>query len=422
MPIKTHPIRNLVATDAKGLFVVILSCLVLGLGACSDDKSSNNNGNGGSLGVDATAVVTALCNWTERCASSQGKVFASAAECADVMVNGMGDGCEPLRFDNTAGEVQACAASLDAADCTTNLFQDGAPTAACAVLKAVEQNPYPTTTPGGNCEHADCPSGYYCDYPTQYPTTLCSFCAPFGALNQGCDDSYECAASLYCDEATMTCKTLKAVNDSCGDDSECTTDYCASPADTCQRTLARNAACSSGQRCAGYLVCLGGVCTDRGGEGAACTLSDFGDCLIDYQCVSGFCRKVAQCGQGQVGGACNSHSDCVTTAYCDYQTYTCVAKVALGVSCSSSVACLSPNVCNNYTHVCAPLSDIDGPCSYATNDCKAGLGCDYAAHKCIAALANGQECTSFDVCASQYCDISAQPRWVCADEPACTMP
>jgi hypothetical protein len=77
-----------------------------------------------------------------------------------------------------------------------------------------------------------------------------------------------------------------------------------------------------------------------------------------------------------VGGDCTTGSSraCVETAYCDFTSKKCVARLGDGGDCSKS-------------------SDV----------CQTGFYCNTETRKCTTALADGAACTKSETCASKQC-------------------
>jgi len=72
-----------------------------------------------------------------------------------------------------------------------------------------------------------------------------------------------------------------------------------------------------------------------------------------------------------VGATCASSSDCVSTAYCDYQNDVCTARVPAGGDCVMSSECLEDHYCPSDTRKCAAQKS-DGEACTSFSECLSG--------------------------------------------------
>jgi hypothetical protein len=134
------------------------------------------------------------------------------------------------------------------------------------------------------------------------------------------------------------------------------------PSGTCEKEVTKGEACT--ERCAGKYVCINKVCSDRVGEGLACSDAE---CAANLYCDSAAktCKKPTEIA---VGGECNKQGTvCAANTRCDYGTGgpttkpTCKALLAENAACGATVQ----GTCGKQ------LSCIDDKCQFPdANLCK----------------------------------------------------
>jgi hypothetical protein len=177
------------------------------------------------------------------------------------------------------------------------------------------------------------------------------------------------------------------------------------------------------------------------------TVGDAGMCAMDEECISqdcvlptcpvdqccaGMCMGAAAPVRSDIGGACQSTSDCLH-GYCD-ATLTCAAFLADGAACTSSTACDSDfcnqtcqplvasgaactsaqecqnlgETCRSDTMTCGQGAPLNATCT-GVSDCASLLYCDPTAHVCMARPKVGESCATIGSCAdSSYCDMTSK--------------
>jgi hypothetical protein len=147
----------------------------------------------------------------------------------------------------------------------------------------------------------------------------CSSCVPRGQAGDPCSSGLSCQDQLDCN-ARKACAMPRIAGENCDDDRPCLVP----------------------------LLCRGGSCVARGGEGAACASAEDCDGARGLGCnpVAGKCVRFT------VTTTCRTLSDgtfeaCQAAGSCQVATGTCVAAARDGESCSDELGphCLLPAVC-----------------------------------------------------------------------------
>ncbi|MBN2574513.1 MAG: hypothetical protein JXP73_08095 [Deltaproteobacteria bacterium] len=142
---------------------------------------------------------------------------------------------------------------------------------------------------------------------------------------------------------------------------------------------------SAGTFCSGSSSSADSPCDSVYGSGSSGTKQVGEKCDFDNDCAGGtegkatceydFDSGVGTCkALGEVGAPCESTFDCVDSAYCDYDSDLCAARVAAGGACTLGSECLD------------------------------GYYCPSGTNQCTAQKENGAACTSFSECRSSTCD------------------
>ncbi len=385
---------------------------------CSDGLGCDLSTHTCATTTDGTSLYQAMCQHFESCANTDGHLTSSASACVSAMVSSITDGTScnsTVRFFNTRTELDACAATLAGAPCAGFDFMQALP-APCLVLRVDTDEP--AAGVGEDCEAADCRSDLYCDV-----SGSCPICQERPGAGGDCSGSADCAIGTYCEPTTELCTAAKTVNAACSGDDECASSYCHESLGTCQQPVAKGQACGVADRCAGFLLCDGGICASRRMPGESCTAWTPGisNCVADAACVSGHCTQVAVCGQTiPVGEPCTFTGGCTATAFCDDSTGTCTPRPGVGDDCNYSTPCTAELVCLAASRTCGAPSGVGEACS-VSSDCEASLACDWQANLCVAPVADGSPCTLNAQCMSSHCDLSVTPH-LCTAALACSAP
>jgi hypothetical protein len=166
--------------------------------------------------------------------------------------------------------------------------------------------------------------------------------------------------------------------------------------------------------CADGEVCRQGACVTRGGEGAACNDEWFNfDCSEGLLCRGQICIAPPAIGQpcavdrqgGQISFIVGP--SCAGDAYCDVDSYTCVARLALGAACSAPGICVAGADCIGGTcrgflddgQACDPDAAANG----TLTGCPLDSVCDDGTHTCRLVFAGeGDACDQDHWCDGDY--------------------
>lgn len=141
--------------------------------------------------------------------------------------------------------------------------------------------------------------------------------------------------------------------------------------------------------CGGTNVCSM-TCQSPGPLGAPCPCNEGLRC--DY--TTSTCANPLNVGEMCQGFGSN---ECVASAICDTNSYTCVSLPGAGSACYDSYYCAPSAYCDFSTTTCKPRVGQDQACTY--NNCAQGLWCNYNATggaKCAPLLGQGASCTVGD--------------------------
>jgi hypothetical protein len=356
------------------------------------------SGGGGAVTPD-TFVSTFLSAWCDRLArcGTWESTPASALECFELWN-------KQFDADLRAG-LKRGAITLNQTIADTCLAQ----------LKGTDCDSYfcpPSLFVGQIADGARCDSTYDCATPgsTCDGALICGrTCGPSGGLDQVCRSGSACAAGLYCEPNTVTCRPRLPAGSQCRRPSDCDAASLCSGT-TCLALPTAGEPCSTGYpQCAGSAYCVGGVCAAKKGLGASCS---YGQCADGLGCASGVCRA------GDVGAVCRTSADCArreggalacdeVMRTCQYQTY----GLRPGASCTGSTQACQEVPCRN-----ARVNPDGGIGSLGTcdlpqlgDDCTDGSSCpDRAAcvdGHCVPST-TGAPCTpwSSNCLATDYCN------------------
>jgi len=149
------------------------------------------------------------------------------------------------------------------------------------------------------------------------------------------------------------------------------------------------------------------------------TVGEGGQCAIKEECISQDCDVPScpdACCQGtcvggtppvksQVGGPCDSSSDC-SQSYCDFNSSTCAPYKPLGSACQGSNECAQGGC---LSQMCTLLPDTGQACGTATTAACRNIGdvCSTTSMTCVKVGLSGDPCTSERDCSElYYCDTT----------------
>lgn len=213
---------------------------------------------------------------------------------------------------------------------------------------------------GGNCvDNRPCVSGAECVFIDG--AAIENQCLS-GELDSPCEDSYQCDSGLYCG-------TTKS----------------------CEAALLADQVCDQNSQCLDPLTCVGesdsaGTCRLVNTVGASCDTSCDGSlfCERTGQATTGSCSPPLQ-----LGGMCESDSNCQTDLYCREIDRTCQARGELNMPCES-YGCVQGLFCSNEL----PNDGPEGTCAEPVIN---GLECDRDSH-CESNICSSNVCEAYMSC------------------------
>jgi hypothetical protein len=207
-------------------------------------------------------------------------------------------------FTGTVGVGGTCFFSFECAP-GASCAQDHCTQGQCCAGTCVA--PSPALALGGDCTATGsgaCPAGAACFYD---PATGRDTCEPCGVPGAPCNIPNTCAAGLYCDRGSETCKPMAATREPC----DPTSDSCDSVDDVCETSSP--------------------ICTPRLALGSVCTPDEY---------------------------------NCIDYAACDAKTGTCVVEPTVGQPCdpTNGPPCLGSQ-CDPSSLTCTLPTPTLGVCS-----------------------------------------------------------
>lgn len=166
---------------------------------------------------------------------------------------------------------------------------------------------------------------------------MMSFAASYGSYNSAAGDA--CLAEM---QAQVSAGTFCSGSDT-SSDSPCDAVYGSESSGNKQ----------VGEQCDFDDDCAGGK------EGKA-------TCVYDFDSGVGTCQAL-----GDVGAPCTSTFDCVDSAYCDYDSDLCAARVAAGGACTLGSECLDGYYCPSSTYQCTAQNENGAACT-SFSECRSG--------------------------------------------------
>lgn len=267
---------------------------------------------------------------------------------------------------------------------------------------------------GAKCyRDSDCKVGGFCK---RTPSTCDGVCTAFAA------DGAACSATALCDARTSqclgsVCAPKIAVGQPCTTTGGCVqTAYCDATSKLCVARNGLGGACVDGSNCLMELDCVGGFCRESYSTplGAPCKANS--NCVLGSWCkgassgVNGSCTAYTA-----PGGACTAGTsvECGPEGYC--LSGTCIARLGVGASCSGA-SCQSGLTCSGSK--CVVLGDPGAACT-ADAQCKRYLRC--ASNLCTDALApTGAACSYTPQCDNAYCPGTNVCTALVPDGQTCT--
>lgn len=392
---------------------LLLLCLVAALGCSGDDNA---------LAVDDEEVEC-----TSRTDCDEGLVCRSNGVC-DRCLNDASCAEQYGEYHQycTYGQCSECKEGVLAADgWPTTVGCDG--NQECRMGRCYNR-------PEPECQgDGDCDDGLFCSHETCVGCRASSDCDD----DNGCTFDYceggacqatptcscladaDCAdRGLVCDEPTFTCVECTAATD-CGDDDDCTADYCDQFA--CRHTRVcgcRTAAnCHDGDDCT-LDSCDGGECVFANVLCECAAATEAADCDDGDECTAEYCDAGHACGHTYVC-ECDSDDDCADTDPCTFESCNLGACVYESGRCECEVA----EDCEDDGNRCTFEYCEAGACEHAPMDCACerrtdcddGLACtlDYCNENlctfadvlCECADATeAEDCDDGDECTHDYCN------------------
>jgi hypothetical protein len=151
---------------------------------------------------------------------------------------------------------------------------------------------------------------------------------------------------------------------------------------------------------------------------------DRGWCKYDGTSGTAICEAYLE-----IGADCANSSEGMcnySTAFCDWNNRTCVARPRLGESCAMA-NCQEGLYCDTYTEPSSPTCKSllgDGETCPSYGSCASSLYCDPNSYKCTSSKPSvGQSCTTYQSCVNSYCEGGTQTApGICTEYKALNEP
>ncbi|MEO7109826.1 MAG: hypothetical protein ABI183_05270 [Polyangiaceae bacterium] len=352
--------------------LISVSVLAASFAACSSSSSNGStSGDGGPTSSgDACSQYAAANNaYTIKCS---GGIDPAQSNANVARFKTLCDALEKLNGISTTfdSDIGACAAAINAADCTTAVEQ--IPECNAGIPNGTLATGAPCAS-GLQCSSGGCSAGAQ---DADGGSTNCGTCQDPVADGKDCSAG-PCVTgdtcSLSIDSSGSLAETCTkqaapaAVGGSCGGDSDCLApNHCnfATPdaaTGTCAAPGAAGASCSANQNCSTPLVCTGGdteACTTAVAAGCTCAVSS--DCAVGTACDT-TSLKCAAFTYGKPGATCDGTIALCSQGQCNTPTSsgdadagpvsgTCPTIIADGQACNqddSSTTCDDYAACLN---------------------------------------------------------------------------
>lgn len=330
-----------------------------------------------------TRMATAVCEQRIRCRDTLGMGFRDVEHCTQIWLNYFECGVAFTNLGNTGwyqgritvliepDKLDACIHDLETRACDSEQ-EDSICDEVLVLGGDVADNEE-------SCDTKVCGPNLLCDR-TQ-PVQSCPVCRPRTQPGASCSANQQCTDDHYCAEGS--CSMKGSTGNTCAEDDDCL-GYCIEG--SCSPGLTRGRPCEEQlDRCAYFLRCNAGFCTDPAKAGDPCSTDH--DCQDPGICSDGRCVFVDRCALPAPGVAC--HFACNSTGYCDTEV-----------------------------HVCRPFADTGSPCQgvHCTPDTYCGQQID-GTFTCTPQMSEGEQCSSFIQCLGFNCSDG-----ICSEPVACTMP
>jgi hypothetical protein len=290
-----------------------------------------NGGGGGNLATpDAyeSAVVTALCQHYARCGAISASQVANCESLSAAQIMSSNQAYSPdqalaagrISYDGTGAA--ACVDSFSSAGCDIKSLDTLGESGVCVgFVRGL-------VATGGSCKGSgECQNGY-CDQGVGSISGCPGTCKAFAATGGDCSAA-QCAATDYC--SSNVCTRYGAAGAPCSDLIPCASTLVCQ-AGTCQKPGGAGAACSMtfiSDTCAAGLFCDRTSLTCKARLSAGSTCNSNSECNDGLLCA-GTCRAVAD-----IGGSC-ANAVCAGDAVCDPASQKCMLKGVLGADCGMS--------------------------------------------------------------------------------------
>lgn len=348
-----------------------------GTGGGTGGGAGGGSGGGGGSNVSPQAqafcdgYAGALCDWEVRCNIMQASFRDTCVSTYSASV------CGSLSEQLTSGarsfdpnRAQACISSL-------SQLLGGSCDYVGAFLHTADCFDYtgPAAPHGGWCSStSDCAvSGDSCYAAADAGTECARRCVDRGALGNPCSGT-SCDVGLWCDPATVTCRSPQP------------------PGSSCTASSPANPQCDSDGYCDTNLQ----KCVALPGVNQPCNL---GRCNSSTYCSTANNTCTARVAPP---GSCTSNLQCQVGSFCDTSVLKCTALKAAGGSCTSSNQCQTGLLCSS--NVCTAPAPEGASCR-TTTECQQGLTCDSVLRRCEKPMGvdAGSSCTPTRTCRGSRC-------------------
>lgn len=407
-----------------------LICLVMSCVRSENDKPIEDNSARGLY----MQIYQAFCLKVIECESFLGKGYSNIDACIRVYRNQLDcDILSTFNINNAAYQqldnkvdAQACINATKALTCQKILGSDNSVVLPeeCDAYFKVGQNI------GDSCNYWNsCSKNLLCKFNDE--PGVCSTCQPAKKLNELCESMTDCQEGFYCgsnNDNESSCLALLPDGEKCDYSGMCASGWCRTATAKCTHSLQKGDWCNQDDECAGLLGCVKGKCADRLVIGDECKVN--AECVFDAICDAGKCKAIDMCSKPAIGERCikqcadgaycqkydgdnfiaepvcqsikrvnarcepnadNINMACGDTAFCSYDSKTCLKRIKNGETCNDSEQCLKNSFCDKSKSpwVCRGIADI------------------------------GEDCANRDECKSYNCDPLLN---ICIDYGECTMP
>jgi hypothetical protein len=261
-------------------------------------------------------------------------------------------------------------------------------------------------------------------------------CRAQGEAGELCEQSADCAASLFCRFASSadvvgSCRPLGAQDEPCAADDHCGEGLYCGRLGLCTAYSREGQSCANTE-CASSLYCgpspSGPVCVQRQGEGVACT--DDLQCSSGLLCLqeTGTCEEQGPLPQGapcSLRQLCEEDLVCVGTRQSPQEVPTlgvCEQGSAHAQPCSSTTDCVQPLACVFVQdRGSCRVRQVDGESCHEARDCSVLSRCEQGV--CVRLPRPAEPCPDgvclFGICDQGVCGALGGPNAPCTEDAQC---